>query len=198
VLAALLARPAMGQAQSADISERDMELKLTPQCPHPPCRALGYGDGTSVPPHENTGSTNMAAGNSTPPPPLHQQVAEPLDLAVQFTYASADLTPAGTQLLDHLSHVLQSQKLSGYSFRIEGHTDTVGTADYNRTLSEKRAATVVDYLVQTGGVERGRLRVFGLGKTQLLVSTPDQTPEPRNRRVRIINLGSLNITGAHE
>jgi outer membrane protein OmpA-like peptidoglycan-associated protein len=57
-------------------------------------------------------------------------------------------------------------------------------------LSERRAATVREYLVSRLGVPASRLDAVGLGETQLLVQTPDATAEPRNRRVQILNIGS--------
>lgn len=65
-----------------------------------------------------------------------------------------------------------------------GFTDTVGTAEYNQGLSERRAEAVARYL-ESQGVSRDRMVIRGFGETNLAVPTPDQTPEPRNRRVEI-------------
>jgi outer membrane protein OmpA-like peptidoglycan-associated protein len=59
----------------------------------------------------------------------------------------------------------------------------------NQGLSERRAETVRDRLVDDHGIAASRLDVVGLGETQLLVRTPDGTAEGRNRRVQVINLG---------
>ena len=74
--------------------------------------------------------------------------------------------------------------------RIEGHTDTVGSRESNQALSERRAAAVREFLMQRFGVQPGRLEAVGVGEDQLLVATPDEVPERRNRRVQIINLGN--------
>ena len=79
---------------------------------------------------------------------------------------------------------------AGYHFPIEGHTDTVGPKDYSRALSERRAEAVVAYIRQKSGIDDSRLVSVGLGSDPLLVPTPDQTPEARNRRVKVVNLGS--------
>ena len=50
--------------------------------------------------------------------------------------------------LDELGRALASKDLAAYRFRIEGHTDTVGSRDYNRALSERRAEAVVDYVAK--------------------------------------------------
>lgn len=111
-------------------------------------------------------------------------------LALPFQSGSAALTPDAEKVLEALGRALNSAELSRYRFRIEGHTDTAGEAPVNLALSERRAATVREYLVGRQGVAASRLDSVGLGETQLLVQTPDATPEPRNRRVQIVNVGS--------
>jgi outer membrane protein OmpA-like peptidoglycan-associated protein len=112
-----------------------------------------------------------------------------LGILVQFATDSADLTPAARATLDQLGRALSSAELSGYKFRIEGHTDTVGTESLNQTLSERRAAAVVDYLVSTYHVDASRLQSVGLGSNDPAVPTGPQVPEPRNRRVQVVNIG---------
>jgi OOP family OmpA-OmpF porin len=67
---------------------------------------------------------------------------------------------------------------------VSGHTDTVGSSNYNRRLSLKRAQTVADFLVARG-IDRQMIQVAYHGKDKLLVSTSDGKPEPRNLRVEI-------------
>ncbi len=116
--------------------------------------------------------------------------APSIDLTVNFETGSAVLTPDAMRTLDELGRALASKQLAGYRFRIEGHTDTVGPRDYNRLLSERRAAAVAAYITKKFGVDPSRLQPVGMGEEGLLVPTPDQTPEPRNRRVQVINLGA--------
>jgi outer membrane protein OmpA-like peptidoglycan-associated protein len=113
-----------------------------------------------------------------------------VSLTVQFLSGSAELTPEAMRVLDNLGKALNDQALASYRFRIEGHTDTVGTREYNQELSERRAAAVVDYLADRFRVDRARIKAVGMGEDGLLVATPDQTPEPRNRRVQVVNVGS--------
>ncbi len=110
-------------------------------------------------------------------------------LTVNFATGSDELTPSAMRELDRLGRALTSADLAPYRFRIEGHTDTVGAASLNQALSERRAAAVGRYLTQRFGVDSGRLETIGLGQTQLLVPTPDNTPSAENRRVQVINLG---------
>lgn len=110
-------------------------------------------------------------------------------LTVTFATGSDRLTQDAMRELDRLGRALTSQELAPYRFRIEGHTDTVGAASLNQTLSERRAASVGRYLQERFGVSANRLETLGLGQTQLLVPTPDGTPNAQNRRVQVINLG---------
>lgn len=112
-----------------------------------------------------------------------------ISLTVRFASGSATLSPAATDVLDNLGKALGSARLARYRFRVEGHTDTVGTEAMNQMLSERRAAAVRDFLVRKHGVDPARIEAAGLGETQLLVPTHDETAEPRNRRVQVVNLG---------
>jgi len=69
--------------------------------------------------------------------------------------------------------------------RATGHTDTVGTPRYNMALSIRRANAVRDVLVREG-IPATQIVVVGRGETQLLVPSPDNMNEPRNRRVEIV------------
>jgi OOP family OmpA-OmpF porin len=111
-----------------------------------------------------------------------------LDLSVQFQSGSANLTPAAIHTLDRLGKALASPQLANDRFRIEGHTDTVGSRDINKPLSQHRAEAVAAYLENTFGIAAARLDAVGVGEDDLLIATPDQTAEPRNRRVHIVNL----------
>ena len=111
-------------------------------------------------------------------------------LVIDFRTGSAELTPGAEHTLDQLGKALTSEALANFHFRIEGHTDTVGDATSNKDLSARRAEAVSTYLEQKFAVNADRLQAVGMGSDQLLVPTPDQTPEPRNRRVKIVNLGS--------
>jgi len=116
--------------------------------------------------------------------------APSVNLTVQFPNGSAQLTPAAMHTLDELGRALSSATLASYKFRIEGHTDTVGSAELNKSLSEQRAEAVVSYLASKFNIDKARLTPVGMGEDGLLVPTPANTPEPRNRRVQVVNLGA--------
>ena len=72
-------------------------------------------------------------------------------------------------------------------FIILGHTDAVGSKVYNQHLSQQRAQTVVEYLVDRHPVDRGRVSAVGLGEGMLL---PGVAPDSAaNRRVEVLNHG---------
>ena len=67
---------------------------------------------------------------------------------------------------------------------VTGHTDTVGSAKYNQGLSERRAESVKEELVNDG-VPNGEITTLGVGKEGLLVPTADGVREAQNRRATI-------------
>ena len=106
-----------------------------------------------------------------------------VDLSIQFEFDSAKLLPESRPLLDNLAKAINSDKLRGFTFVVEGHTDIVGSADYNQKLSNQRALSVLAYLASKG-VSKERLKALGKGSTELLM--PDKPDAAENRRVRII------------
>lgn len=89
------------------------------------------------------------------------------DLNVTFRSGSADLTSAFKSRATIFASALKDSRLAGRRVRIEGHTDSVGNADSNRDLSQRRARTVADLLI-AAGVDASRLDVAGFGSTQPL------------------------------
>ncbi len=110
--------------------------------------------------------------------------AEMMSLAahVLFDHDSSELRPQGKAELDPLVQAMQSDPQLAAT--IVGHTDSDGTDDYNLGLSERRAQSVADYVVD-GGISSDRLKVAGLGESDPVAS--NDTPEGRqeNRRVNI-------------
>jgi OOP family OmpA-OmpF porin len=146
--------------------------------------SAGSGWSSSSAPGARTAATQPMAT------PRSSGAGRSINMTVVFDTDSAQLTPQAMQALDELGRALTNRELSNYRFRIEGHTDTVGAPDYNSALSERRAAAVVAYLTTKFGVAPSRLEAVGMGAQGLLVPTPPQTPELRNRRVQIVNLGA--------
>jgi OmpA-OmpF porin, OOP family len=177
LLAALLAAPAV---YAADPSPDDIINALKPDAGALTGATRGIRMVTT------TGTATPSAGA----PAAAASEGPSLDMSIQFESGSATLTSAATTQLDSLGKALASSALASYRFRIEGHTDTVGSADTNQQLSAARASAVANYLEAKYGITATRLQPVGLGEAGLLVQTPDQTAEPKNRRVHIVNLGA--------
>ena len=99
-----------------------------------------------------------------------------------FESGKAVIKSSSFPYLDELVTVIQDPDALTWTLEIQGHTDNVGGADYNNTLSENRANAVKKYLVDKGvKAERVTAKGFGLSKP---IDTND-TPEGRakNRRV---------------
>lgn len=109
-----------------------------------------------------------------------------IDLAINFEYNSAQLTTDAKLNLKKLATALNSNELSGQRFKITGHTDSVGGENYNFKLSERRAFSVQDYLIENH-VSTERLEAQGRGYSELADSK--NPTNAINRRVQITNLG---------
>jgi OmpA-OmpF porin, OOP family len=179
VIGVLAATPALAQHNP---SVDEMIKSLSPTPGGAPTRGIRIG----APPASGSTATPTSASASTSAP----APAPAVSLNVLFANGSAELTPEAIQTLDDLGRALTSPALTAYRFRVEGHTDTVGGRDYNRELSDRRAVAVAEYLAGKFHVDRTRLQPIGMGEDGLMVPTPAQTPEARNRRVLVVNIGS--------
>jgi outer membrane protein OmpA-like peptidoglycan-associated protein len=107
----------------------------------------------------------------------------PTDLL--FDYDSANLREGATASLQKLGRLIQRNPQA--VFKVEGHTDSFGSDEYNMELSERRAETVKDWLVQNMGIDSGRIQTQGYGKSRLLVPGDRSVEEQQlNRRVEIV------------
>ncbi len=121
---------------------------------------------------------------------------------VEFETGSAEIRPEQAPKLDQSYELLQEGlakygKLLPVKLYVAGYTDTVAAADYNQGLSERRALSIARYFRQKGFAQP--IFYQGFGERALRVPTPDETPEPRNRRAEYV-LGAdpppMDIPGA--
>ena len=104
---------------------------------------------------------------------------------LQFDTGSARLRSESTAVLQELKGALdQSPSLR---LRVEGHTDTTGSADGNQRLSQQRAEAVVAWLTQNG-VATSRLEAAGYGQTQPVADNGTEAGRQQNRRVDVVRL----------
>jgi OOP family OmpA-OmpF porin len=99
-----------------------------------------------------------------------------------FDFGKADIKPIYHQFLDNVVRVLK--KNPEMLIEIQGHTDSIGSAAFNMTLSVKRAQAVADYLT-SHGIDANRLTVTGFGETRPVASNDTEEGRAQNRRVQL-------------
>lgn len=106
---------------------------------------------------------------------------------IYFDYDSSNIKPESFPILDNVALTLIENR--GVSVRIAGHTDSDGSASYNQSLSERRANSVRDYLVNKG-VPANTLSTIGYGEEQPVVPNTSASNKAQNRRIEFIVLGA--------
>jgi outer membrane protein OmpA-like peptidoglycan-associated protein/osmotically-inducible protein OsmY len=99
---------------------------------------------------------------------------------INFSRASADLTPDSTQTLRDLAEI--ANECPAFSIRIEGHTDAEGTDERNQRLSDRRARAVADFLARNG-VDARRLTTIGYGASRPIADNATDEGRAKNRRI---------------
>jgi len=122
-----------------------------------------------------------------PPKPMTElEKAKPGDVVilkgVNFEFDSARLRPDALPILDAAVATLKQR--TEIDVLVVGHTDSVGTEAYNQRLSERRAKSVMDYLVSKG-VAAERLSSKGFGETKPIASNKTEEGRAQNRRVEL-------------
>jgi outer membrane protein OmpA-like peptidoglycan-associated protein len=107
---------------------------------------------------------------------------------VLFETNSFSLRPAARERLAKVAGILLAYP--DLRLEVDGHTDSVGSDAYNQQLSEKRAASVRDYLAQQG-IPISSVVVMGFGKTQPIASNATVAGRQQNRRVELVVSGEV-------
>jgi outer membrane protein OmpA-like peptidoglycan-associated protein len=115
-------------------------------------------------------------------PTLDALPGAPATFVLYFREGSDELTAHSKVELDHVFAELKRRPLP--DIVVIGHTDTVGTMNYNDQLSLSRAERMREMLIELG-IPPERIMARGRGKRELLIPTADDVREPRNRRVEI-------------
>lgn len=159
----------------------------TPATAYPGC------DGAAKPPPPPPPPPAPAAAPPAPPPAPAPTPAAPTSEKVTYaadTFFDFDkyaLKPEGKAKLDDLIG-----KMAGMNLEViiaVGHTDWIGTEQYNQKLSERRANAVKEYLVSKG-VEKNRVYTEGKGESQPIASNKTAEGRAKNRRVEIEMVGT--------
>ena len=114
---------------------------------------------------------------------LAAQPQRSASFTLYFVEGSDELTEDSKRVLESVFADLRQRKVA--DVLVVGHTDTVGTDQFNDALARQRAETIRAALI-VRGVAPSDVVATGRGKRELLVPTPDGVAEPRNRRVEIV------------
>jgi outer membrane protein OmpA-like peptidoglycan-associated protein len=102
--------------------------------------------------------------------------------SIEFDFNQAVLRPEAKELLSRIAGVLLTAE--DFGIQVYGHTDDVGSPEYNIQLSERRAGAVRDYLLEAG-IRPDLIAMKGFGMEAPLVQGTDEAARQRNRRVEI-------------
>jgi len=105
------------------------------------------------------------------------------ETSVKFAFNKDNLTQKAKDALDQLAGGIASTK--GYIIALEGGCDSVGPADYNYDLSQRRANSVIQYLASKYNVPAHKIYVIGLGKDKPVESNKTSAGRADNRRVDV-------------
>lgn len=114
---------------------------------------------------------------------LEAQPPASVSFTLEFEKGSTRVVPESRKDLQDLFVLVAGRQ--AVEVQITGHTDTVGSEALNDKLSLERAEKIKGMLIDRG-LQSTFIRAVGRGERELLAPTPDETPEPKNRRVEII------------
>jgi len=123
----------------------------------------------------------LVDGSAGTPEQAAQHRAQALSIPIRFEFDSSQVLPVARRQLDAIAEGIRRLPASRL-VTIEGHTDAIGTDDYNLALSLRRATAVKNYLVRAQGIDPVRLREAGFGRRRPLSGTRPEAAE--NRRVQ--------------
>jgi outer membrane protein OmpA-like peptidoglycan-associated protein len=123
-----------------------------------------------------------------PPAPVAQAAPPPAEKkkivlrGVNFDFNKSNIRPDARPILDEAVSTLKEYKQITLS--VDGHTDSIGTDQYNQKLSQRRAKSVADYLAK-GGIDAKRMTEKGFGESQPVASNDTAEGRAQNRRVEL-------------
>ena len=144
-------------------------------------------DGDSVPDKDDKCPEvpGTVANDGCPEGPTAEDMAKITELSrgIQFAFGATTFTEGTPPVLDAIVSIIL--KYPTASFSVEGHTDSIGTKGFNQSLSEGRAAAVVNYL-SGRNVSADRLSAVGFGENNPIDTNVNSAGRANNRRVEIL------------
>ena len=114
-----------------------------------------------------------------------------IDVPIYFDSGSTRISRRSRTQLGQIARALRSPALRRIRVRIDGHTDSRGSAASNQTLSERRAESVKRALVEEHRIPRERLKTTGFGESRPVEPNDTEAGRAANRRVTFVNLGTM-------
>ncbi|MDX1592604.1 MAG: OmpA family protein [Gammaproteobacteria bacterium] len=145
--------------------------------PMPPADTDGDGVPDSRDNCPNTPKGTKVDANGCP----EMMAPERMELKVLFDFDSAQIRPQYHAALGDVSAFMKKHKSAVAT--LEGHTDSIGTNQYNQGLSERRANSVRDYLVKNEGIAADRIKTVGYGESRPVATNETREGRQKNRRV---------------
>jgi len=108
---------------------------------------------------------------------------------IYFDFNKSTIKPESYAVLDEAAKILKENP--SIRVEIQGHTDSVGSDEYNQKLSEARAAAVVSYFVVNHQIDTRRLVARGYGESMPIASNSSEAGRELNRRVEFVILGEM-------
>jgi outer membrane protein OmpA-like peptidoglycan-associated protein len=158
--------PSIEQLRSIMIPESQPGTTRSIVIPTPAAQSRGFAASPVV----------LAPPNQTPAPAA-------VGFRINFAFNSANLPNSAHTMIDRVAQVMQ--EAPDIRVKVEGHTDAVGSSDYNVSLSQRRALSVAEYMIKRG-VEPSRLMLIGKGMAEPLTQNRF---DPANRRVQFVRVG---------
>lgn len=187
----VLAAPALASAQesglpagmAADLEQKKSAEEITEALTRGLAISPGAAEEAAEPEPAPAAEPETAVAAPAEPAAERPSIA----LRITFAFDSDRLTPQAQGQLDELARAMADPRLASSRLRLDGHTDSVGSAGYNQSLSERRARAAAAYLRERHGIAFGRLQTRGLGERAPL---PGLDPAAdAQRRVVVTNLG---------
>ena len=149
----------------------------------------GITNGVGTPNYRVLFAVNYRRPQKLPPPtPVEVVVEEKIAITerIHFEFDKANIRPVSYPILDDVILLLQKNQQINL-VRIEGHTDWIGSDEYNLKLSQRRANAVRDYL-STYGISPDRLIAVGYGESRPIADNNTVEGRARNRRIEFMSI----------